>query len=77
MSGPRIRVGKSFSDMGAASYAGRTSRIEAADSADAAAQAEGIMPQGDAHRALGDCLNTLALLRRMAEHVPVPSRRDR
>jgi DNA polymerase-3 subunit epsilon len=34
---------------------------------DAACRAEGITPQGDAHRALGDCLSTLALLRRMAE----------
>lgn len=37
---------------------------------DAACQTEGITPQGDAHRALGDCLSTLALLRRMAERAP-------
>lgn len=32
-----------------------------------ACQAEGIIPQGTAHRALGDCLSTLALLRNMAQ----------
>ena len=39
---------------------------------DVACQAAGITPQGDAHRALGDCLSTLALLRLMADHAPVP-----
>jgi DNA polymerase-3 subunit epsilon len=37
---------------------------------DAACQAEGITPQSDAHRALSDCLSTLALLQRMAERAP-------
>lgn len=35
---------------------------------DEACRAAGIPPHGDAHRALGDCLSTLALLRRMADH---------
>jgi DNA polymerase-3 subunit epsilon len=39
---------------------------------DEACKAEGITPHGNAHRALGDCLSTLALLRRMAEHAHPP-----
>ncbi len=35
---------------------------------DVACQEAGISPQRDAHRALGDCLSTLALLSRMADH---------
>lgn len=35
-----------------------------------ACRAEGITPQGNAHRALGDCLSTLALLRHMGESMP-------
>ncbi len=35
---------------------------------DVACQEAGISPQSDAHRALGDCLSTLALLRHMADH---------
>jgi DNA polymerase-3 subunit epsilon len=51
-------------------FSGRPAREKWAG-LDAACRETGIPPQGDAHRALGDCLSTLALLRRMAEHAPV------
>lgn len=42
---------------------------------DAACREAGVPPQGNAHRALGDCLSTLALLQCMAERAPVPATR--
>lgn len=47
-------------------FSGRPARAKWAK-LDEACRAEGITPQGCAHRALGDCLSTLALLRHMAE----------
>jgi DNA polymerase III subunit epsilon len=52
-------------------FSGRPARARWAG-LDLACQEAGIAPQGDAHRALGDCLSTLALLRHMAEHAPLP-----